>query len=320
MAFLDWLSAYLKRNNIQDSAVWAALRRERLLSHYPVLPRLIARARHSFLGRGYHFLRRARARGLSLPVIRQLRSLQFRRMQPLGSGRQVGTPVVRYYWDRFLRQHQADIRGVALEIGTTATLRQYGGEAVIQAEALDLAAHSPEITWVADLARADHLPCERYDCFINQFTTHLIFDIEAALYHAVRILKPGGVLLINFPCVDYYFPRGLDMGTGEPLFMYWWYTPIQVENLLRRAGLAGEDYTLTIYGNLFTRIAYQLNIPAEELSREELEADDLGHPLLICARVDKPADWGGLKPTYREPWRPDVSPAAWNPEKGHYAD
>jgi glycosyltransferase involved in cell wall biosynthesis len=318
-AFLDWLAAYLSKEIIHDPALWTALRKERLPYRYPGLQRLVAKARHSILGKGYQLLRTARSRGLALPVIRQLRSLQFRRLKPLGRGRQAGTPVVRYYWDRFLRQHRSDIRGTVLEIGTTATVRQYGSAAVTQADAIDLAAHSPEVTVVGDLARAEHIPEDRYDCFINQFTTHLIFDIEAALFHAVRILKPGGVMLVNFPCVDYYFPRGLDMGTGEPLFMYWWFTPIQVENLLRRTGLVGEDYCLTIYGNLFTRIAYQLNLPAEELSRGELEMDDPGHPLLICARVVKPDNWSGQKPAYRDPWRPDASPAAWNPETGHYA-
>jgi hypothetical protein len=143
--------------------------------------------------------------------------------------------------------------------------------------------------------------------------------VEAALYHCIRILKPGGVLLINFPCVDYYFPRGLDMGTGEPLYLYWWFTPIQVENFLRRVGVTESDYTLECYGNLFTRVAYQFNLPAEELTQRELTFVDAGHPLLICARVVKPAGWQADKPDYRTPWKPGVTPAQWNPVTGHYA-
>jgi SAM-dependent methyltransferase len=173
---------------------------------------------------------------------------------------------------------------------------------------------------VADLSRADHVLSDTYDCFINQFTMHVIFDVEAALYHSVRVLKPGGVLLINFSCVDYYFPRGLDMHTGAPLFVFWWFTPIQVENMLRRIGLTGSDYELALYGNLFARIAYQLNVSAEELTRCELEYVDPGHPLLICARVTKPVGWKATRPEYRDPWLPDTRPAHWNPDKGHYAD
>ena len=56
------------------------------------------------------------------------------------------------------------------------------------------------------------------------------------------------------------------MGTGAPLFVFWQFTPLQVENLLRRAGLRDNDFDVELYGNLFARIAYQMNMPAEELT------------------------------------------------------
>jgi SAM-dependent methyltransferase len=227
---------------------------------------------------------------------------------------------VRYYWARYLEKHQPDIHGHALEIGTTSTIIQYGGHTLTQTDAIDLEAHNPEITVVADLSRADHVPSDTYDCFVNQFTMHLIYDAEAALYHSLRVLKRGGTLLVNFPCVDYYFSKGLEMGTGAPLFLYWWFTPIQVENLLQRCGLAEADYELDIYGNLFARVAYQMNMPAAELTRHELEYVDAGHPLLICVRVVKPPNWQATKPEYRSPWLPEVTPARWNPVTGHYPE
>jgi glycosyltransferase involved in cell wall biosynthesis len=317
--FLNWLACYLRSQNYQHSGVWQALEREMKPSQQLSLGRLYQLARQGLPGRIYRAGLGLKLRWRGLPIIRQLRSLQFRRLQPIGNGRQRGTPIVRYYWDRFLQQHRTDIHGTVLEIGTTATVRQYSGQNVLWADAIDLKAHSPEVTVVADLSRADHVPSNRYDCFVNQFTIHLIYDVEAALYHSIRILKPGGVLLINFPCVDYYFPRGLDMGTGEPLYLYWWFTPIQVENFLRRAGVTESDYTLEYYGNLFTRVAYQINLPAEELTQRELTFVDVGHPLLICARVVKPAEWRADKPDYRTPWKPGVTPAQWNPVTGHYA-
>jgi glycosyltransferase involved in cell wall biosynthesis len=319
LAFLKWLADYLTQRDMQNTEVWKALRRERWPYRYPSLYGLYQRARQGLPGTMFRSARRLRSRWLSLPLIRQLRCLQFRRLQPMGHGRQRGTPIVRYYWEDFLQRQRADIRGTAVEIGTTATIRRLGGLALWCADAIDVSAHSPEITVVADLSRADHVPSDRYDCFVNQFTMHLICDVEAALYHAIRILKPGGTLLINFPCVDYYFPRGLDMGTGEPLFVYWWFTPIQVENLLRQAGLRESDYILDVYGNLFSRLAYQMNLPSEELTRHELNYTDPGHPLLICVRVVKPTNWQGRKPVYRESWRPQLIPAQWNPETGHYA-
>jgi hypothetical protein len=149
----------------------------------------------------------------------------------------------------------------------------------------------------------------------------VIYDVEAALYHAIRLLKPGGVLLVNFWCVDFYLYRGLDMGTGAPLYMYWWFTPIAVENLLRSLALNERDYQVTVYGNLLTRMAFLMNLPAEELTQAELDFADPGQPLLICVRVVKPPAWAAVKPAYREPlWTPDIKPARSSPTTGHYGD
>lgn len=257
----------------------------------------------------------------SWPIIRRFRAMQFRRLRPFGEGRSQGVPVVRYYWDQFLEKHRTDIRGRGLEIGSTDTIRKYGGSALTQAEALDLAAHNPDVTVIADLSRADHIPGDTYDCFVNQFSTAVIYDIDAALYHAIRLLKPGGVLLINFWSIDFYFHTGLDMGTGAPLYMYWWFTPIYVENMLRQLNLSDTDFSIEIYGNLLTRMAFLMNLPAEELTPHELNHQDPGQPLLICARIVKPANWQATKPHYREPcWAPTQSPIQVDPVTGHYGD
>ena len=102
------------------------------------------------------------------PLLRNLRAMRFRRLQPLGGGRSSGLSIIRYYWADFLEQHQADIRGHALEIGETTTIAQYGGDRLTQADALDLAAHTPDVKVVADLSRADHVPGDTYDSFVLQ--------------------------------------------------------------------------------------------------------------------------------------------------------
>ncbi len=258
---------------------------------------------------------------LSFPIVRHLRSWQLRSLSPLRRGASRGTPIVRYYQDDFLQRNRSDIRGRCLEIGETATVRTYGGTAVTEAEALDLAAHGSDVTVVADLSRADHVAADQYDCFLNQFTMTVVYDVDAALYHAIRILKPGGVLLINFGCVDYYLHDGLDMGTGAPLYMYNWFTPLQVENIFRRLGLTGADYQLTVYGNLMTRIAFQVNMSAEEMTEIERDTVDPGQPLLICARVRKPEGWDPPKPNYRDPpYTPSGPPAKLRSDTGHYGD
>ncbi len=255
------------------------------------------------------------------PLVRQLRTMRFRRLQPVDGGHSEQLSIIRYYWADFLEAHRADVRGQGLEIGETTTLRAYGGEQLTEAAALDLAAHSPEVRVVADLSRADHVRSDSYDCFIVPFTTAVIYDLEAFLYHAIRLLKPGGVLLINFWSVDFYLHRGLDMGTGAPLYMYHWPTPIGIHNLLHALALQSDDYQLQIYGNLMARMAFLLNIPARELTVAERDHMDPGQPLLTCARIVKPRGWSPAKPAYRDPlWRPMTKPAQLSKETGHYGD
>jgi hypothetical protein len=257
----------------------------------------------------------------SWPLVRHVRGARLRRLQPLGAGRHDDLSIIRYYWAEFLEERRADFRGCALEIGETATIRYYGGAGLQMADALDLAPHSPEVKVVADLARAGHVPGAQYDLFLVQFTNNVIYDIPSALYHAVRLLRPGGVLLTNFWCTDFYFHTGLDMGTGAPLYMHWFFTPIQVENLLRGIGLAPGDYMLRVYGNLLAKTAFLTNLPARELTPRERDTCDPGQPLLICARIVRPPDWQCVKPAETDPlWLPAAPPMRVHPETGHYGD
>lgn len=258
---------------------------------------------------------------LRWPVVRRVSSMRLRRLAPLDGGATRGTPVVRYYNDLFLTACRRDIRGRCLEIGETGHIRRFGSDDVTAAEALDLSAHSREVTVVADLSRADHVEGAQFDCFIIPFVMTVVYDVDAAIHHAIRLLRPGGVLLINFGCVDYYLHGGLEMGTGQPLHMHHWFTPIQVHNIFRRLGLGDDDYNLEIYGNLMTRTAFQMNMAAEELTRTELDTNDPGHPLLICARVRRPDSWDRNPPVYLDPpYVPPGRPVQTRDDTGHYGD
>lgn len=184
-----------------------------------------------------------------------------------------------------------DIRGRALEIGVTGTVRHFGGDRLTSAEAIDVSASDPSVTIVADLTKADHVPSDQFDCFVNQFTIHIIYDFRAALYHSIRLLKPGGVLLINFPCRSGYPVNGIPLGSGQSAHVYWWFTPCLVEAVLAELGIDESHRLLQTYGNYFALAAYMAGIPSEELTRQELETVDPDFPLLICARIQKPLDW-----------------------------
>lgn len=184
--------------------------------------------------------------------------LRTRSQSPFDETTVRGVHPVRGYWDRFLETHRADIRGVALEIGNTELTLGKGGAAVTRADVLDVAP-APGVAVVADLQRAWDVPGETYDVFVNQFTMHLIPDDRAALFHAVRVLKPGGVLLCNFPCVSSY-PLTLEYAPGTRTFVERWYTPAGVRRLVEALGL-GSATEIKTYGSPIVLLAYLCGIP-----------------------------------------------------------
>ncbi len=238
--------------------------------------------------RGLNVVHVVRSRWLALPVIRHLRMMQLRRAAALHAGRDRGTPVVRHYWHTFLEQHRADIRGHVLAIGSTASTRRFGSN-VTRMDVLDVVTENPETTIVADLTACDHVPAAQFDCFVNQFTMHILWDCKAALRHSLRLLKPGGVLLINFVARSGFPSTGIDLKDAGTAEILWWYTPATVRRMFAELGLTPSDYEIVPYGNYIGMMAYLAGIPAEELTRQELEEQDPDLPLLICARVQKRA-------------------------------
>ena len=200
----------------------------------------------------------------------------------------VTTPM-RWLWNRFLRRHRADVRGRGLELGDARMIAALGGERMTSCEVLDIAPGA-DVHHVADLAAAWALPDEAFDVFLNQFTIHLIADDRAALWHSLRVLRPGGTLLVNFPCAGTAPPSGATYG-AEHSMVWRWYTVPHVRAMLVELGIDSAHAAIEPLGGAAAIAAYLLGVPVEAMSRRTIEAVDEDAPLLIGARVTKPASW-----------------------------
>lgn len=212
-----------------------------------------------------------------------------------------GSHPVRIYWHRFLRQHAADVRGRALEVGNTDMVRGIGRAAVRHAEALDVEPRDG-VAIVADLQAAWNVPSGQYDVFVNQFSMHIIEDDMAALFHSVRVLRPGGVLLVNFPCVSSHPPNGLTYGS-RVAYVQRWYSPALVRRMLSLLNLTGHSH-VDVMGSTAGMLAYFAGVPTQLLPATWMSTQDAATPVLICVRVRRPDDW---KPH----WTPHDTPAGW---------
>jgi len=166
---------------------------------------------------------------LATPIVRRLRRpslLRAMSARPLSTewGFDRGTPVDRYYIERFLAAHADDIRGRTLEVKSASYTRQFG-RGVTQADVLDIDASNPDATIVADLAVGAGIPERTFDCFVLTQTLQLIYDVQGAVAQSHRLLRPGGVLLVTVPIVSRIVPR-YGLATD-----YWRFTPASCARL-----------------------------------------------------------------------------------------
>jgi hypothetical protein len=194
-----------------------------------------------------------------------------------------GTAVDRHYIVRFLKSHRFDVRGRVLEVKDQGYARQFGGGDVTDIQVIDVDPANPQATIVADLSAADALEANQFDCFILTQTLHIIYDIGQAAAHAIRVLKPGGVLLCTIPAVSRVNDENGGLESGD----YWRLTQAAVWRLFASL-VPPERVRVETYGNVRTCAAFLYGVAAEELPPETLDHHDPWFPLVHCIRVVKP--------------------------------
>jgi SAM-dependent methyltransferase len=190
-----------------------------------------------------------------------------------------GTPIDRMYISRFLAEFRNEITGRTLEVRSDSYTKEFG-VAVERYDIIDNDSSNGNATFVADLAAADDLLDDQFDCFVLTQTLHLIFDIESALRHAHRILKPGGVLLATVPVVSRIAPR------YGPAMDFWRFTPASCARLFGDQ-FGPEQVSIRSYGNVFAGIAFLAGVSAEELDSRKLLVTDDSFPVVLGIRAVK---------------------------------
>ncbi|MFQ5668582.1 MAG: hypothetical protein ACE5I7_19425 [Candidatus Binatia bacterium] len=203
----------------------------------------------------------------------------LRRTQPfsLDFGFDRGTPIDRYYVEKFFEQNRAHIRGDVLEIQVSTYTRRDGHDVHV--------AHSVDInssvapTIVCDLASSDGvLPNERYDCFLLPSTPQHLRSLELSMRHALRVLKPGGVILATCAAFVPLIPDGPD---------YWRNSAAGWAEIVQQAW-SGCEVKVQSYGNCLAVVAAMLGLAIEELTPEELDVNDPRYPVVVTLWCRKP--------------------------------
>ena len=207
-----------------------------------------------------------------------------RKVQPVSNiyGIDRGQAIDRYYIENFLEENKKDIQGVVLELLNANYTKKYGGKNIVRSDVLDIDTTNKNANIFADLSKAENILSDTYDCFILTQTLQFIYDFKNALYHAHRILKPGGTLLVTLPSVSRVdCVAGLDSD-------FWRFTKASADKMFTEF-FPGANVKIQVYGNVLVCAVFLLGLAREELKKDELDYYDPNFPLLICVRAVKPA-------------------------------
>lgn len=219
---------------------------------------------------------------LEVPAVGQIRFGDLRRLEPLtrSFGYDRGQPIDRYYIAKFLSQYADDISGHVVEIGDDRYTRRFG-KGVTRSDVLDQAHPDSTPTIVADLANADHIADNSFDCIIVTQTLQFIYNVQAAVRTMHRILKPGGVVLASLPSLSPICRYDMDRW-GD----YWRFTSAAVRNLFTEFFKPG-NVTIEAHGNVLVGMAFLQGMAAEDLTVDELDYKDRDYEALITVRAVK---------------------------------
>ena len=193
-----------------------------------------------------------------------------------------GTPVDRYYIEKFLESHKEQIRGTVMEIGDNTYTGKFGGNKVSDSVILHVERENRKINQIkGNFATGQGIEKEYVDCLICTQTLPFIYDLDSAADHMIKILKKGGIALITAGGISQIIQYE-KIHYGH----FWSFTDMSLRKLFERNPNVDSVQVFT-YGNVKTATAFLYGISFEELKREELDFCDPNYQVIIAAVVKK---------------------------------
>jgi hypothetical protein len=185
-------------------------------------------------------------------------------VQPISSvfGCDRGTPIDRYYIEKFLAENKSKIKGVCCEIAEDAYCSGLGHN-IIKQEVFDYDNANPLATIIGDLTKHESLPTNHLDCFVCTQTFNFIYDVKSAFVGAYQMLKSNGVLLATVSGLSQISRYDMDRW-GD----YWRFTDLSLKKLAEETGF--NNITVKAYGNALAATAFIQGVAVEDLSNVKL--------------------------------------------------
>lgn len=202
-----------------------------------------------------------------------------RSLKPLSSkfGFDRGTPIDRYYIEKFLADNKDKIKGRCLEIGDNRYTKKYGVSKVKISDILDIDKKNKKANIHANLKNLKSLKSNLYDCIILTHVLGMIDDYEAAVRECKRILKPGGTILVTTSCLS----PAHDINAN-----FFRFTVASTRYVFGKY-FNKKNLVVKSYGNVLAGQYFWVGLAQEELTKKELEFNDPNYPCVVALRASK---------------------------------
>jgi len=185
-----------------------------------------------------------------------------------------GTPIDRYYIEKFLEENKRFIRGKCLEVRDNEYTKKFGGN-VGRSEVIDIDPKVKSATIHADLADMKKVKSDSFDCLLITHTIGVIYDFDKAVKECHRVLKNGGTLLVTSSS----FSPAHDLKNE-----YWRFTPASTRKIF---GKYFKKLEVKTFGNVLSGQAFWVGLSQEELTKEELDFNDPNYPCIVTVKAIK---------------------------------
>lgn len=189
-----------------------------------------------------------------------------------------GQPIDRHYIEDFLKAHKQFIKGDVVEIGE-ATYTKLGGNSVTSAKVLSVEM-APKVDLIVDLVSGEGLRENIADCIILTQTLSFVKNPQPALQNTMRMLKPGGCVLVTVPGIVAISSYDYDRW-GQ----YWSFTDMSIREMIESCHPA--MYRICTYGNVKAASAFLFGLASHEIGAAALKFSDPRYQIVICAYVQK---------------------------------
>jgi len=206
----------------------------------------------------------------------------LRTTKPLSNvfGLDRGTPIDRYYIEKFLRENSGSIRGRVLEVENNAYTLKFG-KGISESVVLHYTPGRKGVTIVGDLTKTETLPPGTIDCFICTQTFNFIYDFKAAIRGAHYLLNDGGVLLCTLAGLSQISRYDMDRW-GD----YWRFTDRSAKEVFGEV-FGKENVVVRPYGNVLASVGMLHGVSMEELTAAELDVADQDYQIVVTVVATK---------------------------------